>query len=69
MEIDDQYLMPVVRNVPMSSLMGRSIQGRAGPIPAVEVHDMRESFGSNVPIKVPMQVNYTYNGKTQSRWS
>jgi outer membrane protein OmpA-like peptidoglycan-associated protein len=64
MEIDDQYLMPVVRNVPVFP-EGEINPGQSWTSPGVEVHDMRESFGSPVPIKVPMQVNYTYNGKTQ----
>jgi outer membrane protein OmpA-like peptidoglycan-associated protein len=64
MRIDDQYLMPVVRNVPVFP-EGEISPGQSWTNPAIEVHDMRESFGSTVPIKVPMQVNYTYNGKTR----
>lgn len=62
--IDDQYFMPVVRNEPLfpedDLTIGDTWEGQG-----IEVHDMRQSFGSQEPLRVPFDTFYTYKGTTQ----
>lgn len=62
--IDDQYLMPVVRNEPLFP-EGDLKPGDTWEGQGIEVHDMRQSFGSQEPLRVPFDTFYTYKGTTQ----
>lgn len=57
--IDDEYLMPVVRNEPVfperDLKAGDTWEGQGE-----EVHDMRASFGVAEPLRVPFDTFYTY---------
>lgn len=62
--IDDRYLMPVVRNEPLfpeyDLKIGDTWEGQG-----MEVHDMRQAFGSQEPLRVPFDTVYTYKGTAQ----
>lgn len=57
--IDDKYLMPVVRNEPVfpeeDVCVGDTWEGQG-----IEVQDMRTSFDSAEPLRVPVDTVYTY---------
>jgi outer membrane protein OmpA-like peptidoglycan-associated protein len=62
MNIDPQYFMPVVRDVPV--FPGRDIQpGEAWTYEGHEVHDFRDSFGIPEPYRIPFTANYIYLGE------
>lgn len=62
--IDDEYIMPVVRNEPLfpeeDLQPGDSWNGEG-----IEVHDMRQAFGSSEPLRVPFDTIYTYQGQVE----
>ena len=59
--IGDQYLMPVVRNEPVFPYYEVNI-GDTWEGQGIEVHDMRQAFGSSEPLRVPFDAVYTYKG-------
>jgi outer membrane protein OmpA-like peptidoglycan-associated protein len=60
--IEDQYLMPVVRNVPI--FPEQEIEpGDSWRAWGDEVHDMRDAFG--VVLRFPVLVSYSYAGTTE----
>ncbi len=60
-EIADKYFMPVVRNVP--TFPDRDLEpGDKWTGKGVEAHDLRRSFGIEVPFTVDFNVKYTYEG-------
>ena len=64
-EIDDEYFMPVVRNVPI--FLNEDIKiGQKWKASGYEVHDLRRSFGIDTPFKVPFEADYTYAGTVQN---
>jgi outer membrane protein OmpA-like peptidoglycan-associated protein len=54
-------VMPVVRNVPTFP-PGDVKPGDTWSSPAEEVHDLRDDFGVDQLLRVPVDVNYTYQG-------
>ena len=61
MNIDKQYYMPVVRDVPVFS--GRDIKpGEKWSCDGHEVHDFRDNFGIKDPYQIPFSANYVYLG-------
>lgn len=59
--IDDEYFMPVVRDVPV--FPDKEIaQGEKWNYKGHEAHDMRKMFGLKKPYKVPFDAHYTYLG-------
>ena len=62
MTIDDQYYMPMVRDVP--AFPGRDIGiGETWSAAGTEVHDFRDSFGIEKPYRIPFTADYTYLGE------
>jgi len=62
MRIDDQYYMPMVRNVPV--FPGRELNvGETWSADGIEVHDFRDSFGIEKPYRIPFIAHYTYLGE------
>lgn len=62
-EIDPQYFMPVVRDVPI--LPDRELSpGDTWSAPGSEVHDFRRSFGIPDAYHFPIPVTYRYEGTT-----
>jgi outer membrane protein OmpA-like peptidoglycan-associated protein len=62
--IDQQYFMPVVRNVPV--FPGRELQaGDTWSAEGHEMHDFRDSFGIEEPYQIPFTANYTFLGERQ----
>ncbi len=60
-EIDEQYFMPVVRNVPL--FPERDLEpGSTWAAEGEEVHDFRANFGVPAAYRFPVQVSYTYLG-------
>jgi hypothetical protein len=63
-EIDDQYFMPVVRDVPI--FPGTPLApGDTWSFDGSEVHDFRRSFGIPDAFHFPIPVTYTYAGDTE----
>jgi len=64
LKIDNQYYMPVVRNVPVFPDKNLEIleKWRAE---GHEVHDFRDSFGIEEPYRIPFIANYTYLGERE----
>ena len=61
MTIDDQYYMPMVRDVPV--FPGRDLRiGDTWTAGGTEVHDFRDSYGIEKPYRIPFIANYTYLG-------
>jgi outer membrane protein OmpA-like peptidoglycan-associated protein len=61
MTIDDQYYMPMTRNVPV--FPGRDLNpGDTWSAPGTDVHDFRDSFGIEQPYRIPLTANYKYLG-------
>lgn len=58
-EISDEYFMPVVRNVPALP-KGAVKPGDTWTENGHEAHDLRRSFATNEPFKVPFTATYTY---------
>ena len=59
--IDDQYYMPMVRNVPV--FPERDLRpGDIWSADGVEVHDFRDSYGIEKPYQIPFRANYTFLG-------
>lgn len=64
LDIDKQYFMPVVRNVPV--FPDRDLEeGDSWSAPGEEAHDFRDSFGIPEPFKIPFTANYTYLGEQE----
>ena len=62
--IDEQYFMPVVRNVPV--FPQHDVQkGESWRHSASEAHDLRDNFNIQKPFVVPVDVTYTYQGPIQ----
>lgn len=59
--IDDQYYMPVVRNVPVFPDKNLDI-GETWTAEGHEVHDFRDGFGIREPYRIPFNAEYTYLG-------
>jgi len=59
--IDEQYFMPVVRNVPVFPQHDVK-KGESWHYPASEAHDLRDNFNIQTPFVVPIDVTYTYQG-------
>jgi outer membrane protein OmpA-like peptidoglycan-associated protein len=59
--IDDQYYMPVVRNVPVFPDKNLEI-GETWTAPGHEVHDFRDGFGIKEPYRIPFNAEYKYLG-------
>lgn len=59
--IDEQYFMPVVRNVPVFPQHDVKI-GESWQHSASEAHDLRDNFNIQKPFVVPIDVTYTYKG-------
>ncbi|MDR2901399.1 MAG: OmpA family protein [Treponema sp.] len=59
--IDDQYYMPVVRNVPVFPAKDMEI-GETWTAEGHEVHDFRDGFGIQEPYRIPFNAEYTYLG-------
>ena len=62
--IDEQYFMPVVRDVPVFPQHDVKI-GESWQHTASEVHDLRDNFNIQNPFVVPIDVTYTYKGPAQ----
>ena len=66
--IGDEYFMPVVRNVPR--FPERDVEvGETWSAPGEEVHDFRANFGVPDAYRFPIDVAYTYIGKTKRNGS
>jgi outer membrane protein OmpA-like peptidoglycan-associated protein len=62
MTIDDQYFMPMVRNMPV--FPARDLKpGETWTANGTEVHDFRDNFGIEKPYRIPFTANYTYLGE------
>ena len=62
--IDEQYFMPVVRDVPI--LPQHDVKkGESWRHSASEAHDLRDNFNIQKPFVVPVDVTYTYQGPIQ----
>jgi len=62
MTIDDQYYMPMVRDVPV--FPGRDLAvGETWTAPGMEVHDFRDSYKIERPYRIPFTAAYTYLGE------
>lgn len=60
-EIEDEYYMPVVRDVPV--FPDRALEpGDTWSAAGTEVHDFRRSFDLNEPFRFPIPVTYRYEG-------
>ena len=62
--IDEQYFMPVVRNVPVFPQHDVK-KGESWRHSASEAHDLRDNFNIQKPFVVPVDVTYTYQGSVQ----
>lgn len=62
--IDEQYFMPVVRNVPVFPQHDVKI-GESWQHTASEAHDLRDNFNIQTPFVIPIDVTYTYQGYAQ----
>ena len=62
--IDEQYFMPVVRNVPVFPQHDVK-KGESWQHPATEAHDLRDNFNIQNPFVVPINVTYTYQGPAE----
>ena len=62
--IDEQYFMPVVRNVPVFPQHDVK-KGESWHHPATEAHDLRDNFNIQKPFVVPINVTYTYQGPAE----
>lgn len=60
--IDNQYFMPVVRDVPVFPDRDLKV-GDTWTAPGHEAHDFRDSFGIREPYKIPLTAQYTYLGQ------
>jgi outer membrane protein OmpA-like peptidoglycan-associated protein len=58
-QIEPQYFMPVVRDVPLFPPEDIPV-GASWTAEGEEVHDLRRSFGLAQPFRFPITVNYTY---------
>ncbi|MDR0588932.1 MAG: OmpA family protein [Spirochaetaceae bacterium] len=64
--IDNQFFMPVVRNVPV--FLDQELNpGDTWSAEGYEMHDFRDSFGINEPYRIPFIANYTFLGRRQWR--
>ena len=62
MTIDDQFYMPMVRDVPV--FPGRDLSiGDTWSAGGTEVHDFRDSYGIETPYRIPFTADYTYLGE------
>jgi len=62
LSIEDQYYMPIVRNVPV--FPGRRLNiGERWTAPGYEVHDFRDAFGIQEPYRIHFVANYEYLGE------
>ncbi|MDR1030744.1 MAG: OmpA family protein [Treponema sp.] len=62
--IDQQYFMPVVRNVPV--FPERDLQpGDTWSTEAYEMHDFRANFGIQEPYRIPFMAHYTFLGNQE----
>ena len=59
--IDEQYFMPVVRDVPIFPQYDVK-KGESWRHSASEAHDLRDNFNIQKPFVVPIDVTYTYKG-------
>lgn len=65
LEIDEQYLMPVARDMPV--FPDRVLEpGDSWTAPAREVHDLFEGYNIREPLRFSFNVAYRYEGQT--RW-
>ena len=62
--IDEQYFMPVVRDVPVFPQHDVK-KGESWRHSASEAHDLRDNFNIQQPFVVPVDVTYTYQGPVQ----
>ena len=62
--IDEQYFMPVVRDVPVFPQHDVK-KGESWRHSATEAHDLRDNFNIQKPFVVPVDVTYTYQGPVQ----
>ena len=62
--IDEQYFMPVVRDVPIFPQYDVK-KGESWRHSASEAHDLRDNFNIQKPFVVPVDVIYTYQGPIQ----
>ena len=62
--IDEQYFMPVVRDVPVFPQHDVK-KGESWRHSASEAHDLRDNFNIQQPFVVPVDVTYTYQGHVQ----
>lgn len=62
--IDEQYFMPVVRDVPVFPQHDVK-KGESWQHAAYEAHDLRDNFNIQKPFIVPVSVAYTYQGKIE----
>ena len=62
--IDEQYFMPVVRDVPIFPQYDVK-KGESWRHSASEAHDLRDNFNIQKPFVVPVDVTYTYQGSVQ----
>ena len=62
--IDEQYFMPVVRDVPIFPQHDVK-KGESWRHSASEAHDLRDNFNIQKPFVVPVDVTYTYQGSIQ----
>jgi outer membrane protein OmpA-like peptidoglycan-associated protein len=62
--IDDQYYMPVVRNVPVFPKKNFEI-GETWTAEGYEVHDFRDGFGIEEPYRIPFMAEYEYLGEKE----
>ena len=62
--IDEQYFMPVVRDVPIFPQHDVK-KGESWRHSASEAHDLRDNFNIQKPFVVPVDVTYTYQGPIQ----
>lgn len=62
--IDDNFYMPVVRDVPI--FLGKDVKiGQSWTAEGHEAHDLRQTFGIEKPFKVPFSAKYTYTGTVE----
>ncbi len=61
-EIEEQYYMPVVRNVPV--FPDKELEtGDTWKKRGEEVHDLRRGYGIDEPFRIPFLAHYRYQGK------
>jgi len=61
-DIDPSYYMPVVRNVPVFPDKDIDV-GESWEAAGEEVHDLRNGYGIQVPLRYPFEAKYRYLGK------